>query len=390
MNREQTQTQKNCYLGFEQGPIRPPSEAYSLLIRATRNCPWNRCTFCPVYKGQKFSLRTPDQVKRDVDAVGKHLERLRSLADSEGVLTRSAVVEASGGLGPEDMDAFSAAVQWAAAGMQSIFIQDANSLIMKPAGLAEVLRHIKSRFPWVERITSYARSHTLSRISDQDMKMLRQAGLTRIHLGMESGSDRLLTLVKKGVTKQRQIEGGLRVKRAGIELSEYVMPGLGGVALSREHALETADALNQIDPEFIRLRTLRIFPGLELYDQWQAGLFQKCSEAQVVEELVLFIESLSGITSVIKSDHMNNLLEEVEGRLPEDREAMLHELRGFLALPAERQSRYFLGRGLGLFRGVADLEDPQKAGAVERAYRQLNATPDTVEDIILQLRAGRM
>ncbi len=387
MNDEQT---SESYPGFEQGPIRPPSEAYSLLIRTTRNCPWNRCTFCPVYKGQKFSLRRPEHIKRDIDAVGKHVEVLRGLADGDGLLTRSAVVEAAGGLGPEDMDAFSAAVQWAAAGMQSVFIQDANSLIMKPAELAEVLRHLKSRFPWVERITSYARSHTLSRISDEEMKMLREAGLSRIHVGMESGSDRVLTLVKKGVTKQRQIEGGLKVKRAGIELSEYVMPGLGGVALCREHALQTADALNQIDPEFIRLRTLRIFPGLELYDQWQAGRFQKSSEAQVVEELVLFIESLSGISSVLKSDHMNNLLQDVEGRLPEDRDAMLGKLRGFLELSAERQALYFLGRGLGLFRGVADLADPQKAAAAEKAYRQLNATPDTIEEIIMRLRAGRM
>lgn len=383
-------TTSEPYHGFEQGPIRPPSEAYSLLIRTTRNCPWNRCTFCPVYKGQKFSLRDPEHVKREIDAVARHVDTMRQLSDGDGLLTRSAVVEAAGRLEPGEMEAFSAAVHWAAAGMQSIFLQDANSLIMKSPQLGEVLRHIKSRFPWVERITSYARSHTLSRIKDEDMKMLREAGLSRIHVGMESGSDRVLEMVKKGVTKQRHIEGGLKVKRAGIELSEYVMPGLGGGALSREHALETADALNQIDPEFIRLRTLRILPGIELYDRWRAGSFQKCSEAQVVEELICFIESLSGISSVLKSDHMNNLLEDVEGQMPQDKGLMLGKLRSFLELSPERQSLYFLGRGLGLFRGVADLEDPQQAAAAERAYRQLNATPETIEEIIMELRGGRM
>ncbi|MHC4091564.1 MAG: radical SAM protein [Planctomycetota bacterium] len=378
------------YQGFEQGPIRPPSEAYSLLIRVTRNCPWNRCTFCPVYKGQRFSLRHVDDVKRDIDAIHKHVEALRQIADDQGHVSQSDVRAAAACIKPEDMDAFAAAVHWASAGMESIFLQDANSLIMKPAKLLDILIHIKKCFPWVQRITSYARSHTLARIGDEDLSRLAKAGLNRIHVGLESGSDKVLEMVNKNATKQQHVDAGIKVKRAGIELSEYVMPGLGGMELSEEHALETADALNQIDPDFIRLRTTRIFEGLELYDQFRAGSFQKCTEEMIVREIRLFIERLEGITSVLKSDHMNNLLEDVEGEFPDDKERMITRLDGFLALESSQQALYFLGRGVGIFRGVQDMEDPARLQAAKSAYDRLGATPETVEGIIMELRRGRL
>ncbi len=378
------------YCGFEQGPIRPPSEAFSLLIRVTRNCPWNRCSFCPVYKGQKFSLRHVDNVKRDIDDVHRHVEILRKLAAGSGSLTQAQVHAAAAGLGPEDMQVFATAVHWFAAGMQSVFLQDADSLIIKPDDLVEILRHLRAAFPWVDRVTSYARSHTLARIQPHDMKRIADVGLNRIHVGMESGSDEVLKMSKKGTTKEQHIKAGIKVKNAGIELSEYVMPGLGGVRLSRDHACETADALNQIDPDFIRLRTLRILDGLPLHDQWQSGRFDKCTEAQVVEEIMLFLEKLEGISGVIKSDHMNNLLQDVEGRLPEDKPRMLNSLRSFLSLDANQQSLYVLGRGMGCFRGVSDMDDRGTLQAVQNAYDRLQATPETVERIIVQLRGGRM
>ncbi len=385
-----TRETSESYQGFEQGPIRPPSEAYSLLIRVTRNCPWNRCTFCPVYKGQRFSLRHVDDVKRDIDAVHKHVEALRQIANDQGYVSQSDIRAVAACLQPEDLDAFAAAVHWASAGMESIFLQDANSLIMKPAGLLDIVIHIKKCFPWVQRITSYARSHTLARMGDEDLERLAEAGLNRIHVGLESGSDKVLEMVNKNVTKREHVDAGIKVKKAGIELSEYVMPGLGGMDLSEEHALETADALNQIDPDFIRLRTTRIFEGLELYDQFKAGSFQKCTEEMIVREIRLLIERLAGITSVLKSDHMNNLLEDVEGEFPDDKERMIARLDSFLALESSQQALYFLGRGVGIFRGVQDMQDPARLQAAKSAYDRLGATPETVEDIIMELRRGRL
>ena len=220
------------YGGFEQGPIRPPSEASSLLIRVTRNCPWNRCTFCPVYKGERFSLRPVAHVKKDIDAVHRYVIRFREA----GGLSRKAVDAVMAGGETDDPAACHAALQWMGAGMASIFLQDANSLIMRPDDLIEILNHLRERFGQVERITSYARSHTIARISDANLAAMAAAGLNRIHIGLESGSDKVLDRVKKGVDKATHIRAGIKVKSAGMELSEYVMPGLGGRALSCDHA----------------------------------------------------------------------------------------------------------------------------------------------------------
>jgi hypothetical protein len=143
------------YSGFEQGPIRPPSEAYSLLVRATRNCPWNRCTFCPVYKGTKFSRRPVEHVKKDIDAVFRRVETFRELADERGRVPASEVRKLADEVDADRSPAFVAAFNWYfAGGMQSVFIQDANSLIIKPSDLVEILKHLKKRFHQIQRITS--------------------------------------------------------------------------------------------------------------------------------------------------------------------------------------------------------------------------------------------
>ena len=198
---------------------------------------------------------------------------LRQMADESGRILRTELHKAAKNNEQLDPQAFNAAMNWFSGGMSSVFIQDANSLIMKPDHLVEILIHLKNLFPWVERITSYARSHTIARIKDDNLKAIREAGLNRIHIGLESGSDQVLKMIKKGVTKQTQIKAGLKVIKAGMELSEYVMPGLGGKQLSKTHALETADALNRINPDFIRLRTLAIPNSVELYDDYEAGNF---------------------------------------------------------------------------------------------------------------------
>ena len=373
------------YWGFEQGPIRPPSEAYSLLIRVTRNCPWNHCTFCPVYKGEKFSIRSADHVKKDVDAVHQYIEKFQQMADASGRINRVDLRNAFEHIGPAEAQAFQAALHWYAAGMSSIFLQDANSLIIKPKELVDILKHLKQRFPWVDRITSYGRSHTISRISDDDLKAIGEAGLNRIHIGLESGSDEVLKQVRKGVTKQMHIKAGQKVKKAGIELSEYVMPGLGGQALSDTHARETADALNQINADFIRLRTLAIPNRVPLFEAYASGQFKKCTDLMMAKEILLFIESLNGIDSVIKSDHILNLFQEIEGKLPQDREPMLQPLQTFIQMDPEKQCLYQVGRRVGIFTRLSDMESPQRLAKVEKTRNQLGITPDNVDDAIDEL-----
>jgi histone acetyltransferase (RNA polymerase elongator complex component) len=378
----QSLDESNAYAGFEQGPIRPPSEAYSLLIRVTRNCPWNRCTFCPVYKETRFSIRPVEHVKRDIDLVHRHVEILRQLVDKSGRVGRAEIGRTFESTEADEQRGFRVALNWIAGGMRSVFLQDANSLIVKAADLVEILKHLKMRFPWVERITSYARSHTLARMKDDDLKAIGDAGLNRIHTGIESGSDKVLEMVNKGATKEMHVKAGRKVKRAGIELSEYYMPGLGGRVLSKEHALETADALNQINPDFIRLRTLAISDRTPLFEQHEAGRFETCTDVMVTQEILTFIETLDGITSVVKSDHILNPFGDLEGTLPHDKERMTAILRDFLAMAPERQRLYQVGRRLGIFACVRDMEDPRRLANAERAYRELGVTPDNVDQVI--------
>ncbi|MCP4214086.1 MAG: radical SAM protein [bacterium] len=380
--------EKEQYNGFEQGPIRPPSEAYSLLIRVTRNCAWNRCTFCPVYKGSRFSLRPVEHVTEDIDAVYRCLRLLQKTGESTGTggyTPGSTFDTVFGQIEPSDSRAFQAAVNWLKGGKRSIFIQDADSPTIKPAYMIRILQHLGLRFPDVERITSYARSHTMARLQDNDLKAMADAGLNRIHIGMESGSDRVLEKVKKGVTKDIHIKAGLKVKKAGMQLSEYVMPGLGGRELSRHHALETADALSRINPHFIRLRTLALPETLELYKDYAAGTFTKNTEVQTVEEILLFLENLENIDSVVQSDHMLNLFQSVEGKLPQDKEKMTGILKRFLDMEPAIQCRYLVGSRLGLYSCVEDMQDPMKASRVDQACDQLQVTPENVDDVITEI-----
>lgn len=376
------------YSGFELGPIRPPSEANSLLIRVTRNCPWNHCRFCGIYRRKKFSLRPVAHVLKDIEIIRKYAEEIRN------ALAQPDKIGAGGNsinLSPKTLDdneqmAFYSALNWVRNGMKSIFLQDSNSLIIKPDDLVEILLYIRDSFPEVERITSYARSHTIARIKDHDLDRIAKAGLNRIHIGMESGSDNVLSLMKKGVDKATHIRAGQKVKRAGIELSEYYMPGLGGRELSREHALESADALNQINADFVRLRTLAIPSSAgDLFKDWNEGRFHKMGDMEVAQEILLFLDNLEGITSAIKSDHILNLFEEVEGNLPEDKERMTGVIRTFLNMPSHEQLLYQIGRRTGLFSRLGDMNDPGRRAIAKRHCSDFNVTPENADMVISEI-----
>lgn len=381
----QSTISKNEYKGFEQGPIRPPSEAGSLLIRITRNCPWNRCTFCPVYKGSDFSLRPMEHVLEDINRVHRYVLEIRECAAKTGKVYPADIERLRSLEGESDHAALNAALQWATTGMRAIFLQDANSLIIKPEHLIAILQHLKKCFPWVERVTSYARSHTIARISDENLHLMAAAGLSRIHIGMESGSDKVLARIKKGVDKKNHITAGQKVKKAGMELSEYIMPGLGGRDFSREHALESADALNQINPDFIRLRTLAIPDHVELFEEYQKGDFKKLSDFETAQELLIFLQALDGITSTIKSDHILNLFENLEGEFPQDKEKMVNIVKAFLDLDPTRRMLYQVGRRMGLFRTLDDLNSATKRHHVENACLNAGINPDNVDEAIDEL-----
>jgi histone acetyltransferase (RNA polymerase elongator complex component) len=345
---------------FEMGPIRPPSEAQSLLIRVTRNCPWNKCEFCHTYKEEQFSFRSVEEIKKDIDQVKAISEEIRQLswrmgyagAVSQDIL--QALLSQPGG----HHQSVQSVAAWLYFGGSQVFLQDANSLIAKTSELVEILKYLKEKFPSIQRFTSYARARTLAKKSVEELKELRQAGLSRIHVGMETGYDPLLQYMKKGVTAKEQIQGGRNVMESGISLSEYVMPGLGGNRWWREHAVESAKVLNQIDPDFIRLRTLYVRKDMSLFSRVEKGEFIRPADDRIVSEIRLFISTLDGIRSTVVSDHILNLLEDVQGKLPDDKEKMIGVIDRYLTLPGEKRLQFRVGRRLGYYRTLADLQDP--------------------------------
>ncbi len=319
-------------LNYDVGPIRPPSEAFSVLIRMNRNCPWNQCAFCSIYKHARYERKPVDEVLADVrTAAANH---------------------------PDP--------GW----VRGVFLQDADPLTAPTDEIVEVLRAVRKHFPHLERITAYARARTVRR-KRGDLPRLREAGLTRLHVGLETGYGPLLEKIRKGATPQIMIEAGQAAKAAGLEVSEYVMPGLGGRQWSRGHAIASAQVLNAIDPDFIRLRTLSLREGTPLCDSWRAGEFELPTDEEIVHEIRLFVETLDGIHSRVTSDHILNLLEDVEGQLPGDKPTMLARIDAFLSLPAREREVFTAGRRVGALRLLADMGDPAKLSQAEAAHAEL-------------------
>jgi radical SAM superfamily enzyme YgiQ (UPF0313 family) len=266
---------------FDFPPFRPPSEANSLLLRVTRGCPWNRCTFCSMYKGMKFEVRDLEEILGDIE------------------LARDLYKDRIG----------------------TVFIGDSNSLVAKTEMLVKVLNALFTSFPNIQRVTSYARAKTIAKKPLEDLIKIYQAGLTRLHVGLETGDQELLKEIEKGATPEEMIEAGKRAKEAGFEYSLYVLLGIGGEEKWEQHATGTAEVLNQIDPHFIRVRTFIPQPDSPLYEAMVEGRFQPASPETILKETKLLLQKLQ-VTSQFLSDHISNLLP-LHGKLPEDKKKMI-------------------------------------------------------------------
>ncbi|MEW6423685.1 MAG: radical SAM protein [Bacillota bacterium] len=391
----------------EMGPIRPPSEGRdaSLLLRVTRNCPWNRCEFCPTYKNERYSVRTVEEVKADLELVQGLAEELRSaswrlgFAGAVGEEIVLAVINSNpeiysrqhndARLVRSRLNSLANVANWLATGAKTVFLQDGNSPQIRTADLVAVLNYIREMFPAVERITSYARSKTIARKSFEEILQLRQAGLSRLHIGLESGCDEVLAAVKKGVTAEEHVMAGKKTKEAGITLSEYLMPGLGGKKWSEKHALDSARVLSEIDPDFIRLRTLIPRRRTPLYERMLAGEFEPLAEDEVVEEIGLFVENLD-CHAYLVSDQMSNLLWEVEGLLPEDKPKILATIRNYLQMPLIARLKVQLERRLSSYLAVYGRLEEKVAAKVELAaaavQKEAPDAPGKVRDALEALK----
>jgi len=296
---------------FETGVYRPPSEggSDSLLVRFTRNCPWNHCTFCGMYKNEKFELRTLEDIKQDIDAMARLVHDLKELSSKTGesgnISHEAAVMLMRRTPELEYHNGFPMVYQWLLSGGKTAFVQDANSLIMKMDPLVAALKYLREIFPSINRVTSYARSKTLAQKKPETLKNIRKAGLDRLHLGLESGDKEVLKMIKKGATPESHIEGGQKAIKAGFQVSEYWMPGVGGKACWENHARNTARVLNEINPHYIRSRPFRLWPGTPLHQAALKKEFKPLSPREQLRELRLTMETLD-VSSKVCFDHAGN------------------------------------------------------------------------------------
>ena len=335
-------------LSFDIGTYRPPSEggSDSLLLRVSENCPWNKCTFCEMYKGQRFGYRSVEEVTADIDRVAAIRDEITAVSKKLGMggeISRelaSALLAAGRDL--VGNPSFVTVFNWLAAGSRTAFLQDADSMSMRPREFMAVLKHLRRTLSSLTRVTTYARSKTLSKRKPEELRMIREAGLDRLHIGLETGDDEVLCLVHKGVTSDEQIEGGRKAVAAGFQVSMYWMPDLGGRERWRAHAENTARVLSAIDPHYIRSRPLVPRRGTPLYDEVAEARLHLSSPHERLEELALMIGGLN-VRSKICFDHAMNawvdrgggllFRQDYEGyQFPEEKPLLLERIREGLAV----------------------------------------------------------
>lgn len=334
---------------FQIGPIRPPSEANSILLRVTQNCPWNKCKFCQLYKNTDFHTRKVEDIKKEIDLLEKYRDFI--ISEKGKIISISKIQKYYDKLETYDeKSCFEMVFRWANEGnREAVFLQDANTLVIKPEFLAEIISYFKERFPEVKRITSYGRASTLAKITKEDFKLLANSGLNRIHSGYESGCENVLTMIGKGGTQEDEILGGRKVKEAGIELSIYFMPGVGGKEYTKENAIETAKVINEVNPDFVRLRTFALHFGSPMEELKETHGYTDLTDMEKLLEIRELLEHIdqSKAKGYIASDHIINLLPSVEGNMCDDLDEIKKYIDGFLQLPEIEQKIYQLARRRG-------------------------------------------
>ena len=374
---------------FEICSIRPPTENSSLTFRLTRNCYWNRCAFCPIYKtGTKFKKRPLEDVKEDIknarllddllfeNGIGVPIytqtdysraaslvSRIEKAKWEAGVIDRERSTPLDNSTDPrmrwfsnwfidypDISDCVNHLLAWRISGGRNCFLGDADSLILKPDYIDGVISEIRLNFPGISRFTIYGRTKTAAeQRTEKELAAFKKAGLERVHFGIESGSDTVLKMVNKGETSADHIKGSLKTTGAGLSSSFYIMPGLGGKALSDEHALETARVINESMPDYVRIRTLEIFDGTPLDEMRRKGDFIEADDDTVALEIKKLVEEINAPLQLL-SDSATNLLQ-VYGRLPEDRNNMLSVIDEYLSMDPRERIEYSLQSRLASFTG---------------------------------------
>ncbi len=341
---------------FRVGPIRPPSEAESLLLQITAGCTWNKCKFCNLYRGTPFKAFSVDEAKNTIDKMAAYRDIICGfkLSDCKWDMT-NLYKELRSVSDPYKKSCAQQIAYWVINGGKTVFLQDGNAMVLSNGKLSDVLNYLKRTFPTIERITSYARAKDLARLSVEDLILLKESGLTRIHSGYESGDDQVLDIINKGVTQMEEIEAGKKVKAAGIQLSLYFMPGIGGKKFSEKNAKGMAKVVREVNPDFLRIRTTAIKENTELYEDYSNNIFQMASDDDKIKEIRTLIVEARNVGTEIKSDHIVNLLPDIEGNIGEEKERLLSTIDEYLELSEKERKLFQYARRMNMVNSVREI-----------------------------------
>lgn len=285
------------YVDYQGDIIRPPSEAFSIILQVTTGCSHNRCTFCGAYRDRPFQIKPTERIEQDLDFAATWCKRQATL-----------------------------------------FLADGDALAMPDAKLTDLLKQIRKKLPWIRRVSSYASCQNIEAKSDEQLVAYRQLGLSRLYMGLESGHDPTLRIIGKGVSSEAMIHAGLRMRAAGIFVSVTCLLGIGGTEQSLEHAEATATVLNRMQPHQIAVLTLMLLPNTPLYQQMRANRFTMPDQVQLFRELRCLLAGLGTHRTQFHANHASNYFS-LDGRLPKDQERMLvtidQALAGTLPLKPE-------------------------------------------------------
>ena len=264
---------------------RPPSEAYSLIIQATLGCSHNKCTFCNMYKNKKFKIKPLEQIKQEIDFFRMYIKKA-----------------------------------------ERIFIADGDALIIPMKILKEIFLYIKEKFPEVKKISLYGSPKSILLKKEEELQELKNLGLELIYLGVESGNDKILEKIKKGVTKEEILKAGRKIKDAGLSLSVTVIAGLGGKENSKEHSIDTAKLISEINPDYLGVLTLMLEDGTELLEEYKKGNFNILSNVEILEEIKLMVENINiKRDCIFRSNHASNYVS-LKGTLPYEKENIINSI----------------------------------------------------------------
>lgn len=266
---------------------RPPSEARSLIVQVTEGCSHNKCRFCYMYKCKQFRLKSREELK-------EHIVWLKTYYQD-----------------PE-----------------RIFLADGNVLCLKTEKLVELLDYIKNEFPTAKRISSYSGPLDIIRKTGEELKLIRESGLELLYMGVESGSDKVLAMMQKGVNQQQMIEAGQKAVKAGFKFSCMIISGLGGIDYMEEHALESAKVISSINPNYFSLLRLVVEEESELADDIRQGKFHMLTPMQVLDENIMMLENMELKDCVFRANHVSNYVNQA-GVLNRDRDMLVERLKKF-------------------------------------------------------------